>query len=122
MKVVRNLFINISIIFFITSCIESGNKETIVGEWKGTEWLVNGNSSEYDATKVYFNFYKTGGYTADFVGDKEKGTYILRDDKLFTTADDQQEVMVLVSKLTKDSLVIDMNRNGQLETLVLVKK
>jgi hypothetical protein len=46
----------------------------------------------------------------------------LRDDKLFTTADDQLEVMVLVSKLTKDSLVIDMNRSGQPETLTLIKK
>ena len=122
MPSIKNIILCITIIFFATSCIESGNKESIVGDWKGTEWLVNGNPSEYDATKVFFSFSTTGGYTADFGGDKEKGTYVLRDDKLFTTADEQLEVMVLISKLSKDSLVIDMNRSGQPETLTLIKK
>ena len=122
MPSIKNIILCITIIFFATSCIESGNKESIVGDWKGTEWLVNGNPSEYDATKVFFSFSTTGGYTADFGGDKEKGTYVLRDDKLFITDDEQLEVMVLISKLTKDSLVIDMNRSGQPETLTLIKK
>ena len=41
---------------------------------------------------------------------------------LFTTALKQNEIMVKIMKLTKDSLVFDMNRGGQPETLTLLKK
>lgn len=103
------------------SCMHSENKTLLVGDWKGAEWLVGGNPSEYDAKKVSFHFGADGGYSSDFGGDVEKGTYILRNDKLFTTPDGQLEIMVLISKLTKDSLVFDMNRSGRAETLTLVK-
>jgi hypothetical protein len=117
-------FVGIVFMFslFMFSCIHSENKALLVGDWKGVEWLVNGMPSEYDAKKVTFHFANDGGYSSDFGGDKEKGTYILRDDKLFTTPDGQLEIMVLISKLTKDSLVFDMNRSGQSETLILIKK
>ena len=105
----------------ISSCMHSENKALLVGDWKGAEWLVGGNPSEYDAKKVSFHFGNDGGYNSDFGGDIEKGTYILRDDKLFTTPDGQLEIMVLISKLTKDSLVFNMNRSGRAETLTLVK-
>jgi hypothetical protein len=101
--------------------MHSENKALLVGDWKGAEWLVNGQPSEYDATKVIFHFGGDGGYTSDFGGDIEKGTYILRDDKLYTTPDEQLEIMVQISKLTKDSLIFDMNRSGQPEQLTLVK-
>lgn len=114
-------FVIVSSLVFV-SCVNSDNKALLVGDWKGTEWLVNGNLSEYDASKVTFHFANDGGYTSDFGGDKEKGTYIIRDDKLFTTPDRQLEIMVLISKLTKDSLVFDMNRSGQSETLTLIKQ
>ena len=106
----------------MTSCVQSENKGLLVGDWKGTQWLVDGNPSEYDAAKVSFHFANDGGYSSDFGGDKEKGTYILREDKLYTTPDGQLEIMVQISKLTKDSLVFDMNRSGRPEKLTLVKK
>ena len=113
------------IVFFIFlisfSCMHSENKAFLVGDWKGTEWLVNGQPSEYDATKVIFHFGGDGGYSSDFGGDIEKGTYILRNDKLYTTPNEQLEIMVQISKLTKDSLVFEMNRSGQPEQLTLVK-
>lgn len=113
-----------SILFIVTiaiSCMHSENKALLIGDWKGAEWLVGGNPSEYDAKKVSFHFGAEGGYSSDFGGDVEKGTYILRNDKLFTTPDGQLEIMVLISKLTKDSLVFQMNRSGRAETLTLVK-
>ncbi len=109
-------------VIFITSCIHSANKSLLVGEWRGTEWLANGLPSGNDASKVYFKFSGDGGYVSDFGGDIEKGTYILRENKLYTTPDEQLEIMVEIGKLTKDSLVFYMNRSGQAETLTLLRK
>ena len=98
------------------SCVNSDNKALLVGNWKGAEWLAEGKPSGNDA------FAGDGGHSSDFGGAKEKGTYILRNDKLYTTPDGQLEIMVEVAKLTKDSLVFNMNRSGQAETLILVKQ
>lgn len=122
MQKIRNSSIVLFVCLIVASCVNSEKKALLVGDWKGVEWLVNGTPSEYDASKVSFHFDKDGIYSSDFGGDKENGSYILRDDKLFTTPDGQLEIMVLISKLTKDSLVFDMNRSGQSETLTLIKK
>ncbi len=103
------------------SCINSENKALIIGNWIGAEWLVGGNSSDYDAKLVHFSFTKAGGYTSEFGNDKENGIYILRDNKLYTTPEGQLEIMVEIAKLTKDSLVFNMNRSGQSETLTLIR-
>lgn len=103
------------------SCTNSENETLLLGNWKGTEWIADGNPAEYDAKQVHFSFTKEG-YYSDFGGEKEKGTYYLRDNDLYTTADNGIEIMVKISKLTKDSLVFKMNRSGQAETLTLVRK
>ena len=120
----RNTFIIslLTLCLFAMSCINSGNKAFLVGEWKGAEWLVGDNPSDYDAKQVHFSFTMVGGYTSDFGRGEERGTYILRDDKLYTTAEDQLEIMVEIAKLTKDSLVFNMSRNGQAEILTLIKE
>lgn len=110
------------ICFTVISCIHSANKELLVGEWVGTEWLANGIPSGIDATKVNFKFQADGGYSAEIGGNKEEGTYILREDKLYTRPKGQLEIMVKIAKLTTDSLVFDMNRSGQAEVLTLIRK
>lgn len=122
MKSLKKLSMVFGVVITFVSCIHSANKAMLVGEWKGTEWLANGVPSGNDATRVYFKFSADGGYQSDFGGSIEKGTYILRDNKLFTTPEDQLEIMVEIAKLTKDSLVFNMNRSGQAETLTLVRK
>ena len=104
------------------SCSNGEEKKLLVGDWNGAEWLVGGNPSDYDAKQVHFSFQADGGYNSNFGGDKEKGTYILRDNNLYTTAEGQLEIKVKIQKLTKDSLVFDMNRSGQDETLTLIRK
>lgn len=116
------IFILFIACFGIISCIQSENKEFLIGKWKGSEWLIDGNPSSYDAKNVHFEFMNSGGYTADFGGSKEKGTYILAEDKLYTTPEGQLEIMVEIAKLTKDSLVFNMNRSGQAEQLTLIKE
>jgi hypothetical protein len=104
------------------SCSNSKYSSLIVGNWQGVEWLVNGNPSANDAKATSFIFTFTKEYTYENSGVIEKGSYKVVSDKLYTTPYDQLEIMVRIAKLTADSLVFDMNRAGQNETLVLIRK
>lgn len=119
---IKNILLSFLLCLIAVACTNSETKQLLVGDWKGAEWLVAGNPSDYDANQVHFTFKADGGYQSDFGGDKEKGTYILRDNNLYTTPEGQLEIMVQIHKLTQDSLVFDMNRSGQAETLTLIRK
>jgi hypothetical protein len=93
----------------------------IIGNWKGTKWLVNDQPSGRNAEAVKFSFDDRGNYTYDYSGISERGIYRIENDKLYTTAKDQLEIMVKISKLSKDNLIFDMGRSGQLETLFLIR-
>ncbi len=112
----------IPFLLLLISCNNSENKKLIVGNWAGTEWLVDGKPSDLDAMGTYFTFNAKGEYTYEYSGNKEKGTYIIEKDMLFTTPKGEHEMMVKIMKLTKDSLIFDMNRGGQPETLTLLRK
>ena len=118
-----NLIIRaIPFLLLLVSCGNSENKKLIIGNWTGTEWLVDGKPSDLDAKGTYFTFNDKGEYTYEYSGNKEKGTYIIEKDMLFTTPKGEHEMMVKIVKLTKDSLVFDMNRGGQPESLTLLRK
>lgn len=93
----------------------------IIGNWQGTEWLVNGLPIE-DGANTSFSFTEKGDYTFTNSGNVEKGTYKVENDMLFTTPANEQEIMVKITRLTKDSLVFYMNRSGRPESLTLIKK
>lgn len=115
----------ITILAMIIVCIScDGTKEqkVIVGNWAGAEWLMNGKPSVANAKNTSFTFNDKGEYIYINGGVKTIGTYKIENDMLFTTPLNQQEMMVKIAKLTKDSLVFDMNRGGQPETLTLIKK
>ena len=110
-------------LFFIFSCkTNTESNKLIVGNWSGTEWLINGKPSDLDVHNTRFTFNDKGEYTYEYSGNKEKGTYKIENDRLFTKPVGEQEIMVKIMKLTKDSLVFDMNRGGQPESLTLIKK
>jgi len=109
-------------LLFIASCANHENNKMIVGNWAGTEWLVNGSISNLDAQKASFTFTDKGSYSFIYDGNKEEGTYKVENDMLFTKPTNEREIMVKIVKLTKDSLTFDMNRSGQAETLMLIKK
>ena len=117
---IRNCFFAIVVILF-TGCTNTENNKKIVGKWAGTEWLVNDAPASMDASKAAFNFDEKGNYSFDYAGTKEVGTYKVENDMLFTKPANRQEIMVKIFKLTKDSLVFDMNRSGQAERLTLKK-
>jgi len=114
-------FIAIILICILTSCGNNKNNKLIVGKWIGAEWLVNGNPSDRNPRETHFTFDDQGNYTFTYGGVLEKGTYNVENEMLFTKPTGQQEIMVRINKLSRDSLIFDMNRGGQPETLVLIK-
>jgi len=109
-------------ISFITSCADTKNNKLIIGNWTGVEWIVNGSPSSQNPKETSFTFDDKGNYTFSYANMLEKGTYNVENEMLFTKPVDQQEIMVRISKLTNDSLIFDMNRGGQPEILILIRK
>ena len=111
-----------SLIILFSACQENERKALIIGNWQGVDWTLDGVSSERNAQAVFFTFEEGGTYQANFGQDKESGSYRIVSDKLYTTETDKLEKMVQLPMLNADSLIMDMNRVGQAEQLILVRK
>ena len=108
-------------VFTCLSCVDTKNNKLIIGYWTGSQWTVNGKPSANKATGTHFSFDSTGNYLYEYPGYTEKGSYKVEHDMLFSTPFNQREIMVKILKLTADSLVFEMNREGQAEQLTLIK-
>jgi Lipocalin-like domain len=99
-------------------------KQLLIGKWQGVSWKVSGKESGRDAKTVYFEFADDYHYSASYDGQGEKGTFRLSGSKLYTTADTKNKIqkMVDITSISKDTFVMDMNRMGDAEQLILVKK
>ncbi|MEO1259259.1 MAG: lipocalin family protein [Bacteroidota bacterium] len=115
-------FLCVVCLISLLACSGENTNHRIVGSWQGTSWKVKGQPSGRDASEVVFEFKADDAYTAAFGPQKETGTYRLVENKLYTTANGQAEKMVQITLAAVDTLVMDMNRAGTLEELVLVKK
>ena len=122
MNKLRKFIVIVVLTLATTSCGDTTNNKMIIGNWEATEWLVRGAPSESNANGTSFSFNDKGDYTFTHNGNVEKGTYKVENEMLFTTPDKQDEMMVKIEKLTKDSLVFGMNRGGQEEVLTLLRK
>lgn len=107
---------------WIAACEHPIDKTLLYGDWKGAEWLVEGQSGLFDASLASFSFQPGGSYTYTYNDATETGTYSMQNNELFTTPQGGVKMMVKVLKLTSDSLVFNMNRGGQAETLTLIHK
>lgn len=121
MKQLRSLLPTI-ILLLLFSCKQSENKNLIVGNWKGVEWLVEDHPSTHTPEYTSFTFDDTGNYTFTYEENIEKGTYSINNNQLFTTPEGGIKMMVKIPKLTQDTLIFDMNRGGQAERLILLRK
>ena len=113
------LFLSLAV--SIIACQHAIDKKMLLGEWKGAEWLIEGQTADYDATSTFFSFQEDGTYTYRYTDMEEKGKYFVSRDELITTPDGGIKMMVRIEKLTSDSLVMNMNRGGTSETLTLVR-
>jgi hypothetical protein len=109
-------------LFFLFACTDSGSDAQITGEWQGVSWIVNGETSDRDASQVTFSFEPTGTYSGAFGTQEEAGTYRVEGNKLYTHAEEQAEKMVEVALSGTDTLRMKMNRAGTPEELVLIKE
>lgn len=121
MKSIRSMLLILSVAFSIVACQHAIDKKMLLGEWKGAQWLIEGQTADYDATSTFFSFRDDGTYTYRYTDMEEKGKYFVSRDELITTPDGGIKMMVRIEKLTSDSLVMNMNRGGTAETLTLVR-
>ena len=121
MKFSKSIFLGVFILFISSCGNNSENNKLVIGNWSGSEWLVDGQPSSHNALETHFTFDDKGNYTFTYSGTEEKGTYKIENEMLFTKPANQQEIMVKITKLTKDSLVFDMNRSGAAEILTLIR-
>ncbi len=122
MKLIKQSCVAVVVALLIFACEDIKQNKLIVGNWVGAEWLVGGTPSAANPKNTTFSFTDKGDYVYNNSGVTEKGTFRVSESKLFTTPDGQQEMAVGITKLTTDSLVFQMNRGGQLETLTLIKQ
>jgi len=107
--------------FFLTSCQPQWDVTLLHGSWKTISWTEQQSGRTVDSG-MDFIFNEDKSYTIDYGPRKEEGRYWIDQDFLHTIADGQSEKKVKLVKLTTDSLVMDMNRAGTLETIVLIKE
>jgi DNA-directed RNA polymerase alpha subunit len=107
---------------FLVACQQEETKALLQGDWMGVSWKVNGEESGRVEAGVQFHFDAEDTYTATYGDQVEKGSYRVRSGKLYTVAENKIEKMVGIARLTPDTLIMDMNRVGTAEELVLVRK
>ena len=105
----------------LLSCTQSENDKLIIGQWTGIEWLIEGQPSTHTPGDAIFTFDSLGLYTFTYQDNTEKGSYYIANNQLFTTPEGGIKMMVKIPKLTRDTLIFDMNRGGQSEKLTLVR-
>lgn len=108
----------------LAACIQEDNKALLIGDWQGASWTIGGADSGRDVADVKFSFRENYTYTASYGNSNEQGTYRLTEKKLYTTAEgaNQAEKMVELASISADSIVMNMNRVGTAEQLILVKQ
>ncbi len=117
-------FLSLFVCFLMVGCKQEPpiDPTLLHGQWRGVDWLVKGQPSGRDAKAVRFAFEPNMAYVAEFNEQKETGTYRLDGRKLYTTGENKIEKVVKITRISPDSLFLDMNRVGTEEQLILVKE
>ena len=121
----KNAKIIFSILFLasmLTSCSSDNSAAAINGKWQGIRWEVGGKDAQRNVGSVLFQFNQDGTYQANMGKQIEKGQYEVIGNKLYTTAEGQIKKMVQISLKGTDTLIMDMNRAGAEEQLILSRK
>ncbi len=109
------------LVFCFANCSQDlGYKTKIQGSWQVTHWDI-GNGQTRPVENVHFEFHGDE-YGAKLGQRSEAGKFRIENDKLYTHAEGQQEIMVKIQKLTADSMVFEMNRGGTPEVMTLLKE
>lgn len=110
------------VIFFlpgILGCSYAEYDEFIIGKWQVVKWESDKRAEAGDVDKYWFEFKEDGSYASWFGGMNQKGSYRLENNKLYTKAEGEEEIVVEIRSLSPDTMRIGMNRGGVPETLLL---
>ena len=111
----------VAILWVACSSTNSIDEQLLIGQWKGASWDIEGTEKGRNASVVSFEFLTNQTYKAIYGEQTENGVYRVQYGKLYTTENGKAEKNVGIDLLTKDSLVLNMNRVGTIETLTLIK-
>ncbi len=97
------------------------NTKGVLGEWTAIQWTEANTGEVVEDDPVQFSFRDDKTYTIDYGTEKEEGIYWLEGKRLYTKEEEGIAKKVMLENVKQDTLVIAMNRFGQLETLVLAR-
>ena len=115
----RTLLVLMPIILFACSSAETTPSE-IYGSWEKQQWIIDQTRKEVNS-KMDFIFNEDGTYQIDYGSQKENGIFNIEGERLYTTETGQARKYVKIIRLTPDTLEFQMNRAGQIETVLLAK-
>lgn len=115
------IFISISLVIGLLACNSLHNIELLHGSWVVADWRRVGTNITI-SQRMDFDFNADKTYSIDYGSEKEVGSYYLAGEFLHTKEKGGIEKSVLIKSLSADSLVINMNRSGSLEEIILTKK
>lgn len=105
----------------IISCSNSPfNAEYLVGEWKVQTWVVE-NTGETRTSRMDMSF-EEKKYSIDYGRETEQGVYWLMGEFLHTIEKGAQEKKVKLVELSQDTMIMLMNRGGEIERVLLTKE
>jgi hypothetical protein len=116
------LFITVLIVGLM-SCEPEGNDNMLIhGTWNGVSWEIAGIEQMGENSEMMFVFNEDSTYSAGTGAQMEKGVYLYKNERLYTTAEGKIEKMVGVTLPSSDTIIMNMNRVGTAETITLVKE
>jgi len=124
MKNILNVLVKGAVLFLmitISSCADKYSETDMHGDWKVSEWKKE-SSGKIISNKMDMNFNPDGQYSIDYGSKKESGKYWIKGEYLHTVAEGKSEMSVKILNLNSDSLVMQMNRGGEMERVVLLNK
>lgn len=110
----------LSVLLTFLACNSAFDASLLNGNWKVSTWQVV-SSGKSISQKMDFVFNTDKSYLIDYGSEKETGTYYIAGQYLHTKENQGIEKSVLIQKLTRDSLVLNMNRAGSLEEIILLR-
>ena len=113
----------LSIIFLSFNACETSefNQDHLVGRWKVEKWTIEA-TGKARTNKMDMEYKSDGTYSVDYGPENEIGRYWISGSYLHTFEKDASEKTVLIQKLSADTLKIQMNRAGEFENVLLIKK
>ena len=120
MKKNQTIAFLICVLFAAVGCKENPYKAEILGSWSVDLWILEKSAQEVFNT-MDFTFHEDDTYHVNYGTETESGKYWFVDDKLFTQETGNKQKSVKLMRLENDTMIIQMNRAGDLERVFLLK-